>query len=86
MKMNIFLYFAVLIGLIEFTFGFLETSGLRDWLQIRLKAKILRKWINCDFCLSFWIASPIIYTHGVVEWLGVAGASAILARAFPPRD
>jgi hypothetical protein len=47
-------------------------------------------WITegfqCPICLSFWIASPIIYTHGVVEWLGVAGASAILARAFPPRD
>ncbi len=42
--------------------------------------------VNCPICLSFWVASPLIYTHGIAWWLAVAGAAGFLARIAAPRD
>ena len=49
----------VFIGVLEFGFLFLDTSGIQDKLKayfgVNQPIKFLFKLFNCDFCLSFWI-------------------------------
>lgn len=58
---------------------------IRGWVIQRFG---IHSWItegfNCPICLSFWLAIPVLFTHGFAWWLGVAGAAAFLARKSPP--
>lgn len=63
--------FEIVRGFVMVKFGFLH------WIT---------EGVNCPICLSFWIASPLIYTHGLIWWLAVAGASGFLTRVAAPRD
>lgn len=55
----------------------LQKFGLYHWVT---------EGINCPICLSFWIALPIAYTHGIVFWLAISGVSAFLTRIALPKD
>lgn len=53
----------------------LQKFGLHSWIT---------EGVNCPICLSFWVAFPLLITHGIVWWLAVAGAAAFLARVSAP--
>ena len=49
---------ALVIGIIEFTLGFLSASGFREKIYPMFeKSKFLQKLWGCDYCLSFWIGA-----------------------------
>ncbi len=53
-------------------------ARLRGYAQVHTAAWIA-EGVTCPICLSFWIALPLLW-YGPIEWLGVAGAAAFLAR------
>lgn len=55
----------------------LQKFGMYHWIT---------EGVNCPICLSFWFALPLIYTHGFVAWLSIAGASAFAVRLTLPKD
>ena len=55
----------------------LQKFGLYSWVT---------EGVNCPICLSFWISMPVIYTHGFVWWLAIAGTSSFLVRLTMPKD
>lgn len=49
----------------------IQKFGIHSWIT---------EGVNCPICLAFWVSTPIIFTHGIIEWLTIAGASAFLSR------
>lgn len=41
----------------------------------------LSEGVCCPICLSFWIALPAAFVWGVLAWLAITGAVALLVRA-----
>lgn len=50
----------ILVALLAaFIFMLLEKTGVRSYIILHSKVKIIAALFDCDFCLSFWIAAII---------------------------
>jgi len=52
----------------------IQKFGIHSWIT---------EGMSCPICLSFWVSFPIIFIHGFVWWLAIAGISAFLSRISP---
>lgn len=61
--LEILLNIIIVIGVVEFTFGFMITSGLRSKLEeyfvVKRPMKRVFKMLKCNFCLTFWICISV---------------------------
>lgn len=58
-------------------FGIYEK--LRGWVMTYIEIEWVQEGIGCPICWSFWLSLPLLW-YGPIEWLGVAGAAALLVR------
>lgn len=55
--MPTFFYLTMFVALIAtFVILFISKTGIRDFVVLRVKYKLIADLFECDFCLSFWIA------------------------------
>lgn len=57
--MDYVLQIIIIMGVVEWVFGTLETSGIRINVAVffakKKGYKMLHKMITCDFCITWWI-------------------------------
>jgi hypothetical protein len=57
------IFYTTLINLclVYFIIAFCEKQKIFDKIQMKVKSKLIHKLLNCNFCLSFWINSLIMF-------------------------